>query len=152
MRRRHSDLTRRAATDICIYSYDWAFTLSYQKIGMCISRGLLNRVPYNLSYNMKAIIKYRGELLKHTSILPLHLSTKRSIRISKSSESLRALCVITTALLNSSNGLPLSAVLFPFDNLTSDPHLSWKRNLSCLGVSSGILKLKWEKESEIFIY
>uniref|UniRef100_A0A336MSK1 CSON003452 protein n=1 Tax=Culicoides sonorensis TaxID=179676 RepID=A0A336MSK1_CULSO len=58
-----------------------------------------------------------------TSMDPLHLSTSRSIRISKSSLSCNARCVMTTPLLNSSKGLRRSAVRKLLLNLTNDPHL-----------------------------
>lgn len=44
--------------------------------------------------------------------------------------------------MNSSSGLRLSALRLLPDNLTREPHLSWNRNLSCLGVSSGRVKLE----------
>lgn len=75
-----------------------------------------------------------------TSMLPLHLSTNLSILISKSSESSKGLCVITTPLLNSSRGRRRSAVLWPLDNFTSDPQRSWNRSLSCLTIGSAALK------------
>ncbi|KAJ3653271.1 hypothetical protein Zmor_012531 [Zophobas morio] len=76
------------------------------------------------------------------SMLPLHLSTRRSMRISNNSESRRGRWVITTPLLNSSRGRRRSAVRFPLESLTREPQRSWKRSLSGRGHSSGRLKLE----------
>lgn len=108
---------------------------SYEKVG---EEQKYNK--YSTRYYLVTLSTHHKLLL--TSILPLHLSTNRSILISNNSESLKGRCVITTPLLNSSKGLRLSAVRLPFDNFTKEPHRSWKRILSGLRFSSGKLTLE----------